>query len=397
VKILFIAMAESIHTSRWISQIKDNKNFEIYLFPSYPHRIIRDELLDIKICIPFFSLYLLINKILGKKFANFFHIKIINSRYYYSSIKQKYRLKKYLFKIKPNLIHTLETQGAGYLLSEVKTNLSNKYVFPLWWHTNWGSDIYIFGKLIEHQKKIKEVLSNCDYYSCECQRDVDLAIKFGFKNKVFSVFPNTGGLNTTYINKLLKNAKPTSQRRNIMLKGYQGWAGRALVGIKALSICADILKDYTIVVYSNTNSEDIKIASQLLSEDFNLKVILLDENTPHDIILYNHSLARISIGLSMGDAISTSLLEAMSVGSFPIQSCTSCANEWFDNNITGYIVPPEDPNEISNYIRKALLDDDLVDNASKINIDKISKFVNYDTLKEKTNNIYLTLQKNLYE
>ena len=396
-KILFIAMAESIHTSRWISQIKDNKKFEIYLFPSYAQRIIRDDLLNINICIPFFSIYLLINKIFGKRYANFFHIKIINSRYYYSTIKQKCRLKNYLLKIKPDLIHTLETQGAGYLLSEVKINLSNKYVFPLWWHINWGSDIYIFGKLNEHQQKIKEVLSNCDYYSCECQRDVDLAIKFGFKNKVLPVFPNTGGFNTTYINKLFENAKPTSQRRNIMLKGYQGWAGRALVGIKALSICADILKDYTIVVYSNTNSEDIKIASELLSNDFNINVILLDENTPQDTILYNHSLARISIGLSIGDAISTSLLEAMAVGSFPIQSCTSCANEWFDNNITGYIAPPEDPNEIANYIRKALLDDDLVDNASKINIDKISKFANYDILKEKTNNIYLTLQKNLYE
>ena len=393
-KILFIAMSESIHTSRWISQIKENKNFEIYLFPSYPYRIIRDELHDIKICIPFFSLYLVINKILGKKFANFFHIKIINSRYYYSSFKQKCRLKKYLLKIKPDLIHTLETQGAGYLLSEVKTNLSNKYVFPLWWHTNWGSDIYIFGKLLDHQNKIKNVLSNCDFYSCECQRDVDLAIKFGFKNTILPVFPNTGGLNIKKIKNLLENSKPTSQRRNILLKGYQGWAGRALVGIKALSMCSDILKDYTIVIYSNTNSEDIIIASQLLSEDFNLKVILLDENTPHDIILYNHSLARISIGLSIGDAISTSLLEAMAVGSFPIQSCTSCANEWFDNNITGYIVPPEDPNDIANYIRKALSDDDLVDNASKINIDKISKSVNYDLLKEKTNNIYLTLQKN---
>jgi glycosyltransferase involved in cell wall biosynthesis len=396
-KILFIAMSESIHTSRWISQIKDNKSFDIYLFPSYPNRIIRDELFDIKICIPFFSLYLLINKIIGKKYANFFHIKIINSKYFYSSNKQKHRLKKYLIKIKPDLIHTLETQGAGYLLSEVKTLQNYKYNFPLWWHTNWGSDIYIFGKLLNHQKKIKNVLSNCDFYSCECQRDVDLAIKFGYKNTVLPVFPNTGGLNIIKIKDLLDNSKPTSQRRNIMLKGYQGWAGRALVGIKALSICSDILKDYTIIIYSNTNSEDIKIASQLLSENFNLKVILLEENTPHDIILYNHSLARISIGLSIGDAISTSLLEAMAVGSFPIQSCTSCADEWFDNNITGYVVPPEEPYEIANCIRKAISDDNLVDNASKINIDKISKFVNYDTLKEKTNDIYLTLQKKIYE
>ena len=34
-----------------------------------------------------------------------------------------------------------------------------------------------------------------------------------------------------------------------MLKGYQGWAGRALVALEAMEACADVLKEYEIVVY----------------------------------------------------------------------------------------------------------------------------------------------------
>lgn len=35
---------------------------------------------------------------------------------------------------------------------------------------------------------------------------------------------------------------PVSSRKVIMLKGYQNWAGRALVGLRALGRCEDILE-----------------------------------------------------------------------------------------------------------------------------------------------------------
>jgi len=34
-----------------------------------------------------------------------------------------------------------------------------------------------------------EVIEGCEYYSCECNRDVDLARSFGFKGEVLSVSP----------------------------------------------------------------------------------------------------------------------------------------------------------------------------------------------------------------
>jgi glycosyltransferase involved in cell wall biosynthesis len=69
----------------------------------------------------------------------------------------------------------------------------------------------------------------------------------------------------------------------------------------------------------------------------------------------------------MSDGISTSLLEAMASGAFPIQSDTSCADEWVINGTNGFIVPWDDPVAISKCIQKALTDDVLVDSAREIN------------------------------
>jgi glycosyltransferase involved in cell wall biosynthesis len=57
----------------------------------------------------------------------------------------------------------------------------------------------------------------------------------------------------------------------------------------------------------------------------------------------------------------------MIMGSFPIQSNTSSAEEWFEHGISGLIVPPEDPETISGAIVRAVSEDALVDEASVIN------------------------------
>jgi glycosyltransferase involved in cell wall biosynthesis len=77
--------------------------------------------------------------------------------------------------------------------------------------------------------------------------------------------------------------------------------------------------------------------------------------------------ARVYIGLSISDAISTSLLEAIVMGAFPIQSCTACADEWVVDGKTGLIVPPEDPEVVAAALHRALTDDSLVDNAARRN------------------------------
>ena len=55
------------------------------------------------------------------------------------------------------------------------------------------------------------------------------------------------------------------------------------------------------------------------------------------------------------------------MGAFPIQSCTSCADEWIEDGKTGLIVPPEDAEIVAVAIRRAVSDDTLVDYAAEQN------------------------------
>ena len=166
-----------------------------------------------------------------------------------------------------------------------------------------------------------------------------------------------------------------------MLKGYQGWAGRALFGLAALRSLGNLLDGYTILVYSNPESDDIKIACELLSKDLGIPVVVLPKST-HNEILYWQSQSRISIGLSISDGISTSLLEAMALGAFPIQSDSSAANEWIEDKISGLLVSAEDCVDIADSVKLALLDDQLVDSANFRNWDVISNRAEYNKCKE---------------
>jgi glycosyltransferase involved in cell wall biosynthesis len=55
------------------------------------------------------------------------------------------------------------------------------------------------------------------------------------------------------------------------------------------------------------------------------------------------------------------------MGAFPIQSDTACGSEWLVDGQTGLIVPPEEPEAVERALRKALLDDGLVDRALDAN------------------------------
>jgi glycosyltransferase involved in cell wall biosynthesis len=184
---------------------------------------------------------------------------------------------------------------------------------------------------------------------------------------------------------MLKSITPTGSRRMIVLKGYQNWAGRALVGLEAIRYCADLLQDYTLIIYMA--SPEMLIAAELFSQDTKIPVQIVS-SVPHDEMLRWYSRARIYIGLSISDGISTSLLEAMAMGTFPIQSCTACADEWIANGQSGFIVPPEDPRAIAEALRQALTNDPLVNRAAEINAQTNAQRLDNSVIKPKVIKIY---------
>ena len=389
--LLLVAMSNSIHTARWIEQL-DGQGWDIHLFPSVVGTQHHTQIKNVTVH----------NLLRSQRVASACNEKSPDTALIYRGIGAILRrtlaeflpgwrgkqLARVVRRLRPDVVHSMEIQSAGYLTLSAKALLGHQ--FPPWIVTNWGSDIYLFGRLKEHKEKIRAVLAGCDYYSCECHRDVVLARAFGFKKDILPVMPNTGGFDLHRLDTIRHQVAP-SDRRIIMLKGYQGWAGRALVGLRALERCADVLKHYSIGIYAA--APDVVMAAELFTDKTGVPVTLLPSGTPHHEILSFHAQARISIGLSISDAISTSLLEAMVMGSFPIQSCTACAEEWVQHGVSALIVTPEDADVIEAAIRTALADDDLVNRASQINWQVAQARLDSALLKDKAVQMYRDIMK----
>jgi hypothetical protein len=370
-------MANSIHTARWITQFAD-QGWDLHLFSSIDSGIVHPGLRNITVHHSFYGMQADRDPTVKSRGMPFPSERVANyvrrARISFSPEYRVRQLARLVRSLKPDIVHSLEIQAGGYLTLRAKELLDGS--FPKWIATNWGSDIYLFGRLAAHAGKVKAVLEACDYYSCECQRDVELAREMGLKGAALAVLPNSGGLDLERTSGL-RQPGPISARRTIMLKGYQHFAGRALVGLRAIRICEKELAGYRIAIYRAT--DDVKIAAELLSQDTGIETEIIPQCS-HDEMLRHFGQARIYLGLGISDAISTSLLEAIVMGAFPIQSCTSCADEWIVDGKSGMIVPPEDPGEVAEALRQALTDDALVDQAAEINARVAAERLEYSAI-----------------
>jgi hypothetical protein len=359
VRILFVAMGDSVHAARWISQI-NGQGWDLHLFPSLDHGVLHPELAGVQVHRSAYERFGSYRESFAARGLVYSARRIVGR--YFPQYRAR-RLARLIRRLRPDAVHALEFQSAGYLCLAARQLLGAD--FPPWIATNWGSDLYLYARLREHRERIGAILGACDFYSCECERDVALARKLGLKGEALPVLPNSGGFDLDAALPL-RAPGPTSQRRGIVLKGYQHWAGRALVGLRALERCADRLKGYEVSIFSA--SDDVALAAELFTEKTSIPARIVPGGAPNRDILSLHGNARISIGLSISDAISTSLLEAMVMGSFPVQSSTACADEWVEHGRSGLLVPPEDPEEVEKALRRALDDDALVDHAAELNL-----------------------------
>ena len=377
-------MPDSIHTARWIAQIQE-QGWEIFLFPVYiarPHPAMqkltvfgstpprqnskKNYVRLIWWTIPFFLADFVISKIKGAP----------------TSIYTSKALAFIIRWLQPNIVHSLELQHSGYLTMEARKGFGS--TFPTWVVSVWGSDLFLFGRLREHKTTIRATLEKCDYFMSECPRDVLLAKNAGFKGKVLPHIPGPGGFDISLMESLRETGK-TSGRKTVILKGYQHWAGRALVGLRALRLCADLLQNFTLVI--SVASPEVRIAAELFSQDTNVPIEIIPP-VSHEAMLRYYGRARIYIGLSISDGLPNYLLEAMLMGAFPIQSSTACTDGWIEDGKSGFIVPPEDPHAVAEAIRRALRDDALVDRAAEINAKTARERLDYSIIQPQVVKMY---------
>ena len=348
--ILVVCMLDSIHTARWLSMFS-NQNLDFILMPSTPNRKVHPGILK-----------LIQNS--TKNSAQFklsiwmkwLSIPIWVLNRFFSDLISALLVKRFVTRNEVSIIHAIELNHAGYIVAKAWRIGLPKNIKII--STNWGSDIFWFQKYKKHVKKIKQIMEISSSYSAECTRDLELASKYGFIGKFKEVLPNAGGFDPAFMTK--KRTLPSS-RKVIVIKGYESFVGRASIALAAISELASLLTEYEIYIYS-ASQKTIRTAKKL-SKEHGLKVFPHKKKSlSHSQILEIFERSRVYIGVSLSDGISTSLLESIACGTFPIQTNTSCAKEWLISGQTGVIVEPNS-GSVADALRLALENDGLVDSA----------------------------------
>jgi glycosyltransferase involved in cell wall biosynthesis len=378
-RILIVAMLDSVHTFRWLSQFK-NSEIDFIIFPSKKHKVIHEgtlQLINSK-NLATFSLARFGKWARFHGYLDFLTLVVISR-----ILKRDFRLQallKLAHKNQFTYVHALEIQGAGYLVDSLKRAGGFGFSTIL---TNWGSDIYFYQNLPDHKEKITSALMSADFYSAECRRDYSLARSLGFRGIELPCIPNAGG----FLEEDQTLSATASSRVNVVAKAYGGEFGRGDLIISALRNAFTAIPGYTAFLYSVT--DDLIEQVEGLVQEFPRRVTYSSRKNPLTRAemkgLFRRS--RVYVGASRSDGISTSFLEALNYGCYPIQTNTSCAGDWIELGADASIVS-QDISEIESNLIMALKNDELVDKAQIRNLAVAKEFLGFEKISKIAKTFY---------
>ncbi|MBO9585971.1 MAG: glycosyltransferase [Flavobacterium sp.] len=377
-KILLISMP-SIHILRWMENLQDS-DFELYWFDVLG----RGKLETFDSVKQFVGWkkrktpYIKGEFFLSKNYPNLYE-KILP----YLEVTANEALEKIILEIKPDVIHSFEMHSSSYpILKTMK-----KFPKAKWLYSCWGSDIFYFMNFKAYNYKIRNVLKRVDFLHTDCKRDFDLAVQLNFSGKFLGVIPGGTGYKMQEVETL---KLPVSERKIILVKGYEHHLGRGLNIVKALQSIETQIQGYQVVVFGSHS----KVKEYIKNNQLNFSSFDRHELSHSELIeLMGKSL--IYIGNSISDGMPNTLLEAILMGAFPIQSNPGgVTEEVISNNENGFLIQnPESIEEIKENILKAISNLNLLENASLKNQQIANERLDYFENKLKVVQMYKTIMK----
>lgn len=372
-KILFVSMP-SIHVIRWIENLKDT-NYELYWFD-----VLNRGQLDTLNSVHQFTNwkirkfpYIKGEYFLSKKIP-YLYQKIIP----YLEVTANEALEKIILEIKPDVVHSFEMQSCSYPI----LNVMNRYTKINWVYSCWGNDLFYYKEIPFHLNQISKVLQRVNFIHTDCERDYSLATDLGFKGRNLGVIP--GG--TGYKIQQLKDYRlPIEERKIILVKGYQHVFGRALNIVKALEGIEAETKNVDIIIFGAHKP----VIDYVSKKKNRYKVFDRHELNNNEILkLMGESL--IYIGNNVSDGMANTLLEAVVMGAFPIQSNPGgVTTEIITHGENGFLInDPEDIMSIQTLIKSALSDLNLLKDAQILNYEIADLTLDYNINKKKVIELY---------
>lgn len=362
-RILVVGMAHSVHLQRWVEAVADPA-MTILVLPALqmavgsgratiPLTRVREDLPPgIHIVAP--------ADMAGSKPEPPSYQPLTHSFVRPSALASPERIAEAIGHFRPHVLHTMESQIAGYLMAET---VRRRGKAGPWIHSTWGSDLALYARLPDHRARLAAMFRSVDVHLADCRRDHGLARQLDYRGPEMPAMPSSCGVDTEAL--AAHATVPPSRRRRILVKGYHNWAGRNLLALSALILVGEALEGYEIVI-PNAHPT-LREWGGIMANRTPLKVRALPRLEDEADLFDELAASRLLISLSLSDGLPTMVLEAMALGAFPIQSRAGCASEWYQDGVGGFSVPVNDTRAVAEAIRIALLDDALVDAAAARN------------------------------
>tara|TARA_R110002096_G_scaffold427188_1_gene637708 strand:+ start:286 stop:1440 length:1155 start_codon:yes stop_codon:yes gene_type:complete len=378
-RILMVSMS-SIHFFRWTNQLKD-AGHEVYWFDINDGNRKVDAISWVHQIVGWKRIWNFPGRFfIKKRFPNLYRkIQLLNDR------KTSKVFEKLIKDIKPDVVQSF----VMYMSCVPILDVMQKYSNIKWIYSAWGNDLFYYQNEKNYLKDIQKTLPHIDYLFTDCERDFHIAKKHGFKGEFLGAYPGGGGYP---ISDYETFNKPFENRKIILIKGYQHKFGRCNLVLDAIYKLKDYFSDFDIVVFSENDLVREHIEIKGLNSWHNFKCT---GALPHTELLKLMGQAYIYIGNSISDGMPNTLLEAIIMGAYPIQSNPGNAtSEIINDGQNGTLIfNSEDVDEIEEKIKYTINDASLIEKAFILNR-KLRDQLEYSTIKNRVLEKYSELENN---
>ena len=301
------------------------------------------------------------------------------------------RLRAFIEKVKPDIIHAMRIPYEGMLSAEalrLRSSPHSSLRSARLIVSSWGNDFTLHApssRLMSNYTR--QTLQIADAFHADCHRDVRLAKEWGLdSSKPTLVVPGNGGIRTDIFH---PNSKPVDEPMIINPRGFRPYV-RNDAFFKAIPI----------VLASQPNA---KFICTSMAGEAQAKKWVRELNIGHAVELLSpiaHAQmasafrrAQIVLSPSIHDGTPNTLLEGMACGCFPVAGDLESIREWITPNENGLLFDSNNPQSIANAIVSAIEDKELQSKASRLNQEIIFTRAEYEHNMERAEQFYEEVYK----
>jgi len=286
------------------------------------------------------------------------------------------RLRDYLQRVQPDLVHAMRIPYEGMLSADAYTGA------PLIVST-WGNDFTLHAPsttLMRHYTRW--TMQVADALHADCQRDVRLAREWGFsEEKAVLVAPGNGGIRSEVFHPA---ERPVEEPIIINPRGFRPYV-RNDAFFQAIPL---VLAKYPNAKFVCALMAGEKQALQWVEELGISQAVELLPPLSHFEMTNVFRRAQIVVSPSVHDGTPNTLLEGIACGCFPIAGDLESIREWITPGENGLLFDSNDPRSIAEALIAALENKNLRSKAAGLNREIIASRAEYKMNMQKAEEFY---------